>query len=380
MQPMRRRERIARPACLATASKWTTSPRRACAADAIRSGNHARAETAIMAPNGSTRSCVDSVQRWHAAWKIPSAMKTSVELIPKLCAISRREAIDPHLAFDWPEALDKTQWFMSPELVTLHGTDLWETLREEERKVLSFYELTNFFSLVLAGERLLLQRMARLLQHPTYAEVTPYLHHFIDEENKHMVWFGTFCRKYARKIYPTRHYPLAAELAPGEEELQFWVSVLVFEEMGDYFNATIAADDRVEPLSRAINRVHHREESRHLAFGRAITREVFESNWPRWDAATRVRVRRYVEQFLIAEFRDYFNPAVYRDAGLADAYAVRERALASAAARARFEVVTARCVEVLMAAGIIEQRPAFDLEPLLAEKIGAPLPRLATDQ
>ena len=34
--------------------------------------------------------------------------------------------------------------------------------------------------------------------------LSPYLHHFLDEENKHMIYFGRFCTDYANKIYPDK--------------------------------------------------------------------------------------------------------------------------------------------------------------------------------
>ena len=42
-----------------------------------------------------------------------------------------------------------------------------------------------------------------------------YLHHFLDEENKHMVCFGGFCTRYAGKIYPDRKVAFPREYARG---------------------------------------------------------------------------------------------------------------------------------------------------------------------
>jgi hypothetical protein len=288
------------------------------------------------------------------------ARMRSTDLVERLCSASRRLLVDPYTVFDWPERVEiGRDWFMPPEWISLYGTPAWDALAETEQRRLSFYELVSLFSNIVAGERLLVHRMARYLYRDDYAAQTPYLHHFLEEENRHMVWFGTFCQRYAGKLYPSHHYPLPARRDPGEEDFRFWVSVLVFEELGDVQNATIAADERVHPLARAINREHHREESRHLAFGRAMTREVWARHAPGWSPAVTARVRAYVVDYLRSEFHDCFNPAAYADAGVPDAYAARTAALASDAARERFRRLTAGCADVLVDAGVLAEPPVL---------------------
>lgn len=284
----------------------------------------------------------------------------SPDLMRRLCSASRRLLVDPYTAFDWPDSVDRDgHWFMPPSLLSLHGTPVWATLSETQQRRLSFHELVNFFSLTIAGERLLVQQMARYLYRPDYADVTPYLHHFLEEENRHMVWFGTFCSRYAGKVYASRYYPLPANHEEGEEEFRFWVSVLAFEEMGDVYNTSIAADERVHAIARAINRAHHREESRHLAFGRVMTREVWERHSEHWTPAVKARVQDYVANYLVAEFHDYFNPSAYADAGVPDPYRARTEGLESDAAKQRFQIATAACVRVLVDAGVLAAPPVF---------------------
>lgn len=287
-------------------------------------------------------------------------MRTSVELVDKLTAASRRQFENPYTLFEWPDTVDKERdWFMPPEMISLAGTELYDRLPEGQKKTLSFYEMVNFFSLVIAGERLLIQKLVRYLYKPEYKATTEYLHHFLDEENKHMVWFGTFCNRYAGKIYTSRHYPLPSSYAPGEEEFHFWVSVLVFEEMGDIYNVATYSQPGVNEIARQINLIHHREESRHLAFGRQMTREVWDRVSPQWSDETRAKVRRYVSSFLVSEFRDYFNFAAYKDAKIPNPYEAREAGLESELSKARFKKVTNGCVKVLLEAGILEQAPVY---------------------
>ncbi|MCK6547557.1 diiron oxygenase [Myxococcota bacterium] len=285
-------------------------------------------------------------------------MKASVDLVPKLSSISRKTLTDPIAEFDWVDTIDKgAHWFMSPELVSLYGTKTWDTLTEEQKKRLSFHEMVNAFSLALAGERLLVQRMAKYLYAPDYIQSSEYLHHFMEEENRHMMCFGRFALKYNGKVYASRHYALPSQTVEGEEEFQFWVSVLIFEEIGTFLNDVIGNDERVHPLSRQINKYHHREESRHLAYGRLRTPEVWAKYQEKWAPEVKDRLKKYVSNFLVAEFRDYFNPAAYADAQIPNRYEARTEALESPHSKEKFRKATASVMAVLTEAGIIEALP-----------------------
>ena len=74
-------------------------------------------------------------------------MASAEELAGRLSEASVRKTWDVYTAFDWPERLEPdAHWYMSPELISIHGTEPWEQLGEPERKRLSFYEIVNFFA------------------------------------------------------------------------------------------------------------------------------------------------------------------------------------------------------------------------------------------
>ena len=77
---------------------------------------------------------------------------TSTELAPKLSTASIKKSWDVYTAFEWPESIPDDVWCMSPELISIYGTDVWEGLAEQQQKRLSFTELCNFFSLVLDAQ------------------------------------------------------------------------------------------------------------------------------------------------------------------------------------------------------------------------------------
>jgi hypothetical protein len=280
-------------------------------------------------------------------------MSTSIErLATRLSAVSESA---PRQPIAWPNALDRDQWFMSPKLVSLHGTEVWNALDETSRRQLSFYESVNFFSLNIYGEKPLVSGLAQRVYALGYDTVSPYLHHFLGEENRHMQYFGRFCMDYAGKIYPEKRFSLPGDFVPGEEDVLFFAQTVIFEMVADYYNVTNAADARVAPIARQINRMHHDDETRHLVFGRKILAELWDAWSKNWDAATQAGVTTNVMAFLNATWRQYYNPDVYRDAGIADPYGAMDMAWSSPD-RIRFRAgVEVEIKRALVRAGVLAQ-------------------------
>ncbi len=282
-------------------------------------------------------------------------MPEFMQTVEKLCSASRRQYLDPYTYLEWPEALDPDQWQFSPELISIYGTDAYESLTEAERKRLSFYETVNFFSLNIHGERPLVEGLAQRLYRSDTQEITPYLQHFLDEENKHMVYFGGYCTRYAGKVYRDKKMAWPREYATGEEDFLFFAKVMIFEEIVDVYNVTMSKDDRLPPIVRRINLVHHVEESRHLAFGRGLVKELFERHAPSWSPETLQGVRDYLKGYVVATWKEYYNPDAYRDAGLRDPLGVQERAFDDPRCREHRERVTRKCQRYLVENRILEE-------------------------
>jgi hypothetical protein len=287
-------------------------------------------------------------------------VETPSQLAERLSGASRRKFWNVYDAFEWPQALDPGLWCMPPELISIHGTPAYEALSEAQQRRLSLYEMGNLFSAVLRGEVLLVQGLAqRLHARGNGPEISGYLHHFADEENKHMVMFGEFCRRYIGKVYPDKKVALPRKYAEGEEEVTFYSMAMVVEELGDYYNVLIERDERVDPLVRQINRVHHVDEARHLAFGRVHLADLFERHAPKWPAGTLAGFREWLTGYLRANWGDFYNPTMYRDAGLADAYEIRQMALAHPACAAHRERASAKLIAYFVKTGLLAAAPAL---------------------
>lgn len=256
-------------------------------------------------------------------------------LVDRLVAGSRDPELDPYRYLEWPDALPAYGWCMPPELISLHGMPVYDTLDAAARRELSRLELIQFFSLNIHGETRLMAGLEARLARAMPAPVAAYLAHFHQEEEKHRACFVEFCERYGKGAYGDRNVEFPADWSAEEAEFVFFARVLMFEGLVDHCNALVARDGRVVDIVRQINRAHHLEEARHLAFGRAWLRELAGRFARNGLPAIPDRIVAHLRAFRTALWREFFNPDVYRDAALADPIGLRHAALAGPAAEER---------------------------------------------
>lgn len=261
-------------------------------------------------------------------------MLDTIALSKTLSAASVKKFNNPFESFHWDHALDPKKLYFSPELISLYHTDTYAELTTEQIRTLSFWECINFFSINIHGERSLLQGVADRLYKQWPPEISEYLHHFLDEENKHMSVFGKFCTVYGNKIYPNKKISLPYEFVDGEKDFLFFAKIVIFEEFVDHFNKIMAKDERLDPLIRQINHYHHIDEARHLAFGRKIVQALFTTYAPTWSDVRRERISTYLVNYLQSTWKEYYNPSVYTDAKLDNGYALYQTAYKNSQATA----------------------------------------------
>jgi len=277
--------------------------------------------------------------------------------VDKLCSASVRNYVNPWEMIQWEKEIDKCDWFTSPELISIYGTEVYESLTEDQRKLLSFYEAVNFFSLNINGEKPLVEGMVQRMYRKSNAEITPYLHHFVDEENKHMLYFGNFCHRYAGKVYTDKKMTFGREYEQGEEDFLFFAKVMIFEELVDVYNLKMSLDKRIHPIARKINDLHHKDEARHLVFGRKLVVQMYQQYAGKWSVSTREALKGYLADYIKATWKEYYNPQVYRDAGIADYFDVYELAMSTRSQREHRKRVSANCVKFLMDHNMIDKEP-----------------------
>ncbi|GHH00328.1 diiron oxygenase [Streptomyces rubradiris] len=252
-----------------------------------------------------------------------------VELLDRLGAKSVEDYYNPYRMFSWADELPQDTYWMTPELISAHGTEVEEELGEAGMKRLSRWESINFYSLNVHGIRELIIEVVKRIHMPGFEVPSEFFHHFIGEENEHMWFFAEFCRRYGNgKLYSSPSLQTRADGDPEVENFLVFARILLFEEMVDHYNLRMANDDSLHETIRQVNRIHHHDESRHIAFGRELVSLL-------WDRLRRTATREqlaglesYLKRYLVFSLQSFCNPQVYRDAGLADPLGVRSRVLA----------------------------------------------------
>lgn len=257
-----------------------------------------------------------------------SSLQRLQEVAAKLSVISRRNSYDPYQIFEWPDSLPTTDYWMAPELMTCYGTSVWSELTEQQRLTLSRWESVNFFSLNVHLIRDLIGEVSDRIYETRFPGLSDFFHDFISEENKHMWFFATFCLRYGGKVYPTAK---AFSSARAEEnvlrDIMVFGRILIAEELCDAFNMKMAEDARLPALVQQINLVHHRDESRHIAFGRQMMRNLSDQAASIAGADGLRMTGDYLARYMSVCLQAFYNPAMYADAGIEGGRRLRARLL-----------------------------------------------------
>ncbi|MFX0577299.1 AurF N-oxygenase family protein [Nocardia nepalensis] len=196
----------------------------------------------------------------------------------RLLTGSVKKSYEPAVDMDWDAPLDPDKLFLPPEIISLYGTALWESMSPQERRELSRQELANVLSVGIWFENLLNRLLLRelLRDDPT----TRHSHYTLTEmgdECRHMMMFGKLIDRIEARPYWPR---LPGRLAIGALPLflrgsMTWVGALVGEEIFDALQRRTLDDPQLQPLVSRAMRIHVTEEARHIGFARdALVRRV----------------------------------------------------------------------------------------------------------
>ncbi|MBK3583737.1 diiron oxygenase [Streptomyces microflavus] len=263
-------------------------------------------------------------------------------ILDRLATKSIDDYYNPYRLFEWPDQLPEDMWWMSPELTTTYGTEWADKLTPEQLHTLSKHESVNFYSLNVHGIRELLVEVVNRIHTAGFETPSEFFHHFIGEENEHMWFFAEFCLRYGKKIY--RQPSGGAEAAVPSDKIQsllVFARILIFEELVDHFNSAMAEDERLHETIRGINRIHHQDESRHIAFGRELVNLLHQDLKQTATEQELDEVSTYLRRYMKHSFESLYHPQVYRDAGIERPHELR-RALLESPARAEAELRTFR--------------------------------------
>lgn len=275
-----------------------------------------------------------------------------IQILDRLEEKSVEDYYNPYRMFQWPESLPEDAYWMSEDLITPHGTELVEELGPEAMRRLSKWESVNFYSLNVHGIRELLTEVVNRIHMPGFEVPSDFFHHFIGEENEHMWFFAEFCRRYGGKIYPSMKLKTAGLADPEVENFLVFARILIFEEIVDHYNSRMAEDSSLHETIRQVNRIHHQDESRHIAFGRELVTLLHARVRENATEESLREIESYLKRYLVFSLQSLYSPLAYQDAGLPDPLGVRARLLAHEGRRAVERKVIRKPMSFLVRSGI----------------------------
>ncbi len=279
------------------------------------------------------------------------------QILDRIIGLSVDTYYNPYKTFQWPDELPEAQWWMSPGLMTVAGTPYAEELSEAQLMALSKWESIHFYSLNVHGIRDLVLEVVKRIHTPGFEKESEFFHHFVGEENEHMWFFATFCLKYGGKIYVDKKASWAIDsVEPDIESLLVFARILIFEEIVDYFNMRIGGDETLHPIIRQVNNIHHQDESRHIAFGRELVKQLFSQLAQKYSQEKLQAVDQYLRRYLLASVQSLYSPAAYRDADVPNPYKFRTELLEHPGRREHNAKILKRTVDFFTHNGIVSEQ------------------------
>ena len=247
----------------------------------------------------------------------------------RLLASSARHSYNPDLDIDWTSPEVPGMFHVQPERMTLYGTPLWDAMTEEQRVELSKHEVISVARVGLWFEVLLMGMLAAHAynQDPASAH-TRYALTEIGDETRHSVMFARWADRYGGtqyRVHPVLHqlgkvFRLVAPTGPS-----MWAGTLVAEELLDRLQREGMNDERLQPLTRMVSKIHVVEEARHVRFAREeLVRSMARTHW----GPSRYFHRVFTALAAAFIVRSLVSPRVYASVGL-DETTARKAALAN---------------------------------------------------
>lgn len=196
-------------------------------------------------------------------------------IFERLLRGSAKQSYDPEVDVDWDAPLVDGKWGITPERISIYGTELWDSLTLEQQITLSNHEAGSMVSAAVWFELMLMQVMLRDLYDDDMKGA--HMHYALTEvadECRHSTMFG----KTTTKLDVPAYGPAPKIHAAGRLYVKHvkgpaaFAGILVVEEILDVWQREMMNDERVQPLMRQISRIHVIEEARHMSFAREEVR------------------------------------------------------------------------------------------------------------
>lgn len=246
---------------------------------------------------------------------VPASDEERQRTATRLLNSSARTSYDPLVHIDWEAPLADDLLFMPEHRCSLYGTQLWERLDHRQRVELTKHEIASVASMGIWFETILMQMLVRHSYHrdPTEPDVQ-YSYTEVGDETRHSIMFAKMIDALGTGYYrprPHAHRLGSIFAATSNGPLTFGAALFV-EEITDQLQREMIPDESLQPLVRAVSRVHVVEEARHMAYARVENRTA-------WHGLGRLdRERTKIVLGLVASISatNLVHPRVYACVGL----------------------------------------------------------------
>jgi P-aminobenzoate N-oxygenase AurF len=278
------------------------------------------------------------------------------DIAGRLLRSSAKASYDPLTTIDWETPVDPDRYAIPPHRVSLYGTELWDQLTDAQRKELSRQEVASIACVGIWFEAILMQMLIRHAYDldPTTNHVQ-YSYTEIGDECRHSVMFARFVTRMGAPYYPLDRVGrfLGRFFKTTSSGPLTFSAALFVEELLDQMQREIMVDEDLEPLTRAVARLHVTEEARHMRYAR----EELIRDWPKRRALTRTYSRLALALVALHATERLIHPGCYAKVGL-DPRQARKVAAANPHWRESKTWFARQAVETFTAAGLMSSRTA----------------------
>ena len=220
----------------------------------------------------------------------------------RLLKASARRSYDPEVDIDWSAVPDDERWWMQPERTSLYGTDLWDGLTPQQQRELVKHETASIVHMGWWFEVILMQGLLREVYtgDPRSAR-TQFLLTEVGDECRHSTMFGRAMETAGAPSYgpPPVVRRLAQRAGWVLKGPSLYAGALLVEETLDRWQRDSMTDERLQPLTRMVNRIHVTEEARHIKFAReGVVHRMQDASW--------------LERFLVRNLNGLGGPVLRR--------------------------------------------------------------------
>ncbi|WP_371495421.1 diiron oxygenase [Kitasatospora sp. NBC_00374] len=233
----------------------------------------------------------------------------------RLLRASAKHSYDPLTAIDWDAPVDPEQFALPAHRVSLHGTPMWHALGPRQRARLS---VDQFASATSAGIWFELILMEGLVRHVYASDLTTrhaqYALTEVADECRHSTMFARYISTVGYpSARPSRRAQRLGRLhfLLNDTAMTFAGAIFV-EEFADAMQREMIRDEGLQPLARAVARIHVIEEARHIGYAKP----ELERRWARMSAPRRAVFRRALAVLAQQSVAEIVHPRVYARAGL----------------------------------------------------------------